>query len=137
MAVLMPSDPKSATSTACAATLTSTRTLQQHHIDDYGVVSASDGRVHTDPEWATPRHGTTLAQAMMVLGMVDIMVGEHFGVPRWTRSGEVSEVKFVAPLRPGDRITAVVQFVDENAFAFESHNQNRQVVMVGRGRVRL
>lgn len=79
-----------------------TRVIAQQQVDAYGAAGGSNGKIHIDPEWSLPRYGSTLAQAMMVLGAVELLLASHCTPPTWVRAGSPS-AKFLAPMRPGDQ----------------------------------
>ncbi len=85
----------------------SRRTLSQDQLDLFGVVGGSNGRIHIDAEWATPRYGSTIAQGMLVLGPVARIMAEACGEEAWLTAGSL-EAKFVGLARPGDVITVRV-----------------------------
>lgn len=77
----------------------------QEQMNEFGKASGSAGRVHTDPEWAEPRFGSTLPQGMMVVDLVVQMMVDACGLENWCDGGRM-RAKFVGMMRPGDTIVA-------------------------------
>jgi acyl dehydratase len=77
----------------------------QERMNEFGRASGSAGRVHTDPEWAGPVFGSTLAQGMMVVDLVVQMMVDACGLEKWCDGGRM-KAKFVGMMRPGDTIVA-------------------------------
>ena len=81
------------------------KTLTQEQIDRYAVVSGDGNPLHTDPRFAaSTRFGSTVAHGMLVLAYLSEMLTRAFG-EAWLRSGRL-KVRFRAPARPGDTVTA-------------------------------
>jgi acyl dehydratase len=77
----------------------------QERMNEFGRTSGSAGRVHTDPEWAEPVFGSTLAQGMMVVDLVVQMMVDACGLEKWFEGGRM-KAKFIGMMRPGDTIVA-------------------------------
>ncbi|CCG04287.1 MaoC family dehydratase [Blastococcus saxobsidens] len=112
--------------------------LTQERMNAFGDAAGSAGRVHTDPEWAEPVFGSTLAQGMLVLDpVVQMMVGVC-GSDNWFEGGRV-KAKFVGMTRPGDTVVARmkdVEVVEEEGRkrvrgSFSCETQAGVVVIVG------
>jgi acyl dehydratase len=96
--------------------LSATRwTLSQRHLDLFGRVSGSNGRIHVDPAWATPRFGGTVAQGMLLLSPVVRRMEEVCGEELWAAAGRI-EARFVGHARPGDIVISrlVVDSITES-----------------------
>lgn len=81
------------------------RTITQAQIDAYADASGDHNPIHVDPAFAasTPFEGT-IAHGMLVLALIGEMMFGAFG-ERWLTSGKL-KVRFKAPTRPGDTVTA-------------------------------
>src|SRR3972149_7139736 len=82
-----------------------TRTLTQAMIDAYAEASGDHNPIHIDPDFArTTPMGGTIAHGMLVLSFFSEMMTAAFG-EAWLRGGTL-DVRFRAPARPGDTVTA-------------------------------
>ena len=81
------------------------REITQERIHNYADASGDHNPIHVDPEFArgTP-FGGTIAHGMLVLSFISEMMTAAFG-QAWLSSGTL-EVRFRAPARPGDTVTA-------------------------------
>jgi len=93
-------------SLAAGATLpTVTKTITQEKINAYSLAGGDGNPLHTDPAFAaSTQFGGTIAHGMLVLAYVSEMLTAAFGED-WLASGRL-KVRFRAPARPGDRLTA-------------------------------
>jgi 3-hydroxybutyryl-CoA dehydratase len=84
------------------------RTLTQAMLNAYASASGDYNPIHIDEEFAknTPMGGT-IAHGMLVLSFISEMMTAAFG-ERWLASGSL-DVRFRAPARPGDIVTARAQ----------------------------
>jgi 3-hydroxybutyryl-CoA dehydratase len=82
-----------------------TRSLTQPMLNAYADASGDHNPIHIDEAFArtTPMQGT-IAHGMLVLSFISQMMTAAFG-ERWLASGSL-EVRFRAPARPGDTVTA-------------------------------
>jgi 3-hydroxybutyryl-CoA dehydratase len=82
-----------------------TRSLTQAMLNAYADASGDYNPIHIDEAFArtTPVQGT-IAHGMLVLSFISQMMTAAFGA-RWLASGSL-EVRFRAPARPGDTVTA-------------------------------
>jgi 3-hydroxybutyryl-CoA dehydratase len=81
------------------------RTLTQDRIDAYARASGDFNPIHIDEDFArTTPMGGTIAHGMLVLAFLSEMMTAAFG-RSWLESGRL-DVRFRAPSRPGDTITA-------------------------------
>ncbi len=81
------------------------RALSQDQLHAYAQAAGDHNPIHVDPEFArgTP-FGGTIAQGMLVLAIIGEMMYRAFG-ERWATGGRL-KVRFKAPARPGDTVTA-------------------------------
>jgi 3-hydroxybutyryl-CoA dehydratase len=81
------------------------RRITQEGIRRYAEASGDYNPIHVDEEYAraTP-FGGTIAHGMLVLAYVSEMMGGAFGHD-WLAGGRL-KVRFRAPARPGDTVTA-------------------------------
>ena len=102
-------------STAIASVV---RTITQPQIDAYADASGDHNPIHVDPAFAaaTPFAGT-IAHGMLVLALVGEMMHAAHG-DAWLRGGRL-KVRFKAPTRPGDKVTASATVARESADAVE------------------
>ena len=82
-----------------------TRQLTQPMLNAYAGASGDHNPIHIDEAFArTTPMGGTIAHGMLVLSFISEMMTAAFG-ERWLASGSL-DVRFRAPARPGDRVTA-------------------------------
>jgi 3-hydroxybutyryl-CoA dehydratase len=79
--------------------------LTQEQIARYAEASGDHNPLHIDPAFAaTTQFGGTIAHGMLVLAFVSEMLTFAFG-RAWLDSGRL-KIRFRAPARPGDTLTA-------------------------------
>ncbi|SHK14982.1 MaoC like domain-containing protein [Pseudonocardia thermophila] len=79
-----------------------TRTFTQQDLDDFGVASGGDGRIHTDPEFAArTRFGRPVVQGLYLLAVVEEAIRQ--ARPDWHDTGDVV-VRFRRPVLVGDTL---------------------------------
>jgi len=78
--------------------------IDQERIWRWANLSGDYNRLHIDPEYArqTPFKGT-IAHGPMSLAFLNELMMKSFGLG-WAKGGQLLEVRFVAPIRPGDHI---------------------------------
>ncbi len=115
------------------------RTLTQAQIDAYAAASGDHNPIHVDPTFAasTPFAGT-IAHGMLVLALIGEMMFGAFG-ERWLTSGKL-KVRFKAPTRPGDAVTASAQLVKHGddglaEYAVQCATAAGEIVIEGRATV--
>lgn len=114
------------------------RTITQAQIDAYAEASGDHNPIHVDPAFAaaTPFAGT-IAHGMLVLALIGEMMFGAFG-ERWLASGKL-KVRFKAPTRPGDTITASVERLKHDGglteYAVQCATAAGEVVIEGRATV--
>jgi 3-hydroxybutyryl-CoA dehydratase len=114
------------------------RTITQPQIDAYAGASSDHNPIHVDPAFAatTPFAGT-IAHGMLVLALIGEMMHAAHG-DAWLRAGRL-KVRFKAPTRPGDTVTASATVVKESAdaieYAVQCANQRGETLIEGRATV--
>ncbi|MBU4563617.1 MAG: MaoC family dehydratase [Proteobacteria bacterium] len=89
--------------------------IDQKRIDGWAALSGDFNRLHVDPVYAGKTHFKgTIAHGPMSLAFLNELMMTCFG-RAWARGGLLREVRFLAPIRPGDsiRIGGVVEQVTE------------------------
>ncbi len=109
--------------------------LSQEQIDRYADASGDHNPIHVDEEFAraTP-FGGTIAHGMLVLASISEMMAAGCG-EAWLTGGRL-RVRFRAPARPGDTITASAkpQAAREGkpqSYAVECRNQDDELLISG------
>ncbi len=123
---------------AGSALPTLVKALTQEKIDRYGSVSGDFNPLHTDPQFAAATEfGGTIAHGMLVLAYVSEMMTAAFG-ERWLAGGWL-KVRFRAPARPGDTVTASGQVLrvesGRTVCRVECRNQRNELLLDGEAAV--
>jgi len=80
------------------------KTLDQDRILCWARLSGDFNRLHVDPEYARQtRFQGAIAHGPMSLAFLNELMMEYFR-EGWAVGGKLLDVRFVVPLRPGDRI---------------------------------
>lgn len=114
------------------------RTITQDQIDAYADASGDHNPIHVDPAFAasTPFAGT-IAHGMLVLALIGEMMFAAVG-ERWLTSGKL-KVRFKAPTRPGETVTASAEPVKSDGgvaeYAVQCATAAGEVVIEGRATV--
>ncbi len=115
------------------------RTITQERIGRYAEASGDHNPIHVDEAFAqaTP-FGGTIAHGMLVLAAISEMMTAAFGAA-WLSGGRL-RIRFRAPARPGDTVTASAQAQsarEDGAFryAVECQNQAGEVLISGTAEV--
>ncbi len=88
-----------------------TRTITLEDILVYANISGDMNPVHTDPEYAkTTYFGGQIAHGMLVASMITSVLGNQLPGPGSVYLSQ--ELKFKAPVRPGDDLHARVTVLD-------------------------
>lgn len=108
--------------------------LTQDKIDRYALAGGDGNPLHTDPEFAAKtQFGGTIAHGMLVLAYLSEMMTAAFG-RAWLSGGRL-KVRFKAPARPGDTVSAVGHVVraegGRTVCAVECRNQRDEVLVSG------
>jgi acyl dehydratase len=111
-----------------------TREIPQSRIAAYADASGDHNPLHIDPQFAatTPFEGT-IAHGMLVLAMIGEMMHASFG-GEWLRQGRL-KVRFKAPARPGDTVTASAAPGVTGGYAVQCVNHRGEVLIEGRASV--
>ncbi len=115
------------------------RVVTQGRIDAYADASGDHNPIHVDAEFARGTlFGGTIAHGMLVLALIGEMMRGAFG-DDWSTSGKL-KVRFKAPTRPGDTVTASATLSKEGAdgaeYAVQCASQSGEVLIEGRASVR-
>lgn len=115
-----------------------TRALTQAMIDAYAQASGDYNPIHIDPDFArTTPMGGTIAHGMLVLSFISEMMTAAFG-ELWLRGGTL-DVRFRAPARPGDTVTARARPQEgkdgHRRYAVECVSQSGEVLISGTAEV--
>ncbi|MBU2548000.1 MAG: MaoC family dehydratase [Proteobacteria bacterium] len=79
--------------------------IDQGRIMKWAELSGDFNRLHVDPEFAgRTRFGGTIAHGPMSLAFLNELMTRVFGLA-WASAGRLIEVRFRAPVRPGERVT--------------------------------
>lgn len=111
------------------------RTITQSDITLYAGLTGDFAPHHVNAEFGkTTRFGTTIAHGLFTASLVDGALAAMF--PRGSLSVR-RELRFTAPVRPGDTITAVAEVAEVNAtdrmvtLTTTCTNQRGEVVVTG------
>jgi acyl dehydratase len=115
-----------------------TKMLTQAMVDAYARASGDFNPIHIDPDFArTTPMGGTIAHGMLVLASISEMMTATFG-ESWVSAGKL-DVRFRAPARPGDTVTARAEPSGEHAgffrYAVECISQKGDVLIAGTAEV--
>jgi 3-hydroxybutyryl-CoA dehydratase len=107
--------------------------ISQEQVQRYADASGDHNPIHVDADFArsTP-FGGTIAHGMLVLAMAGELMTRAFG-ERWLAGGRL-QVRFRAPARPGDTLTASA-LPQGAGYAVEIRNQDGAVVISGTAEV--
>ena len=84
-----------------------TKTIEQSDIDAFANVTGDHNPVHVDEEFAkTTRFGRRIAHGMLTASLISAVLANHLPGEGSVYLGQT--LKFVAPVFPGDEITARV-----------------------------
>ena len=114
------------------------RRLDQAMLDAYAKASGDFNPIHIDPAFAaTTQFGGTIAHGMLVLAFISEMMAAAFP-ERWPAAGRL-EVRFRAPARPGDTLTARATPASADGsilrYSVECSNQAGEVLISGTAEV--
>ena len=117
-----------------------TRTITQEQLSAYADASGDHNPIHVDEDFArTTMFGGTIAHGMLVLALIGEMMFAAHG-EAWASRGKL-KVRFKAPARPGDTITASAQLTREDAgsghveYAVQCANAAGETVIEGRASI--
>ena len=108
--------------------------VTQEKIDRYARAGGDGNPLHTDPEFAAQtQFGGTIAHGMLLLAYLSRMLTAAFG-QAWLSNGRL-KVRFRAPARPGDTVSAVGHVVraegGRTVCAVECRNQVGETLVSG------
>ncbi len=96
------------------------RTVTQTMIDAYAELSDDRNPLHVDPDFASStRYGGTIAHGLMGAGLLSVMLDRAFP-GSWSRGGRL-DLRFVAPVKPGQRVSTFGQLEAVDAQADGTH----------------
>jgi 3-hydroxybutyryl-CoA dehydratase len=112
--------------------------ITQEKVNRYADASGDGNPLHTDPEFAAQTmFGGTIAHGMLVLAYLSEMMTAAFG-RAWLSSGRL-KVRFKAPARPGDTVSAVGHVArlvsGRTVCAVECRNQRDEVLVGGEAEI--
>ena len=115
-----------------------TRTLTQEMLNTYAEASGDFNPIHIDEAFArTTPMGGTIAHGMLVLSFISEMMTGAFRTA-WLSTGTL-EVRFRAPARPGDTVTARATAQEPKngrlRYAVECISQTDEVLISGTAEV--
>jgi len=108
--------------------------VTQEKIDRYAAAGGDGNPLHTDPQFAAQtQFGGTIAHGMLLLAYLSRMLTAAFG-EAWLSNGRL-KVRFRAPARPGDKVSAVGHVVraesGRTVCAVECRNQAGETLVSG------
>ena len=114
--------------------------LDQAMLDAYAKASGDFNPIHIDPAFAaTTQFGGTIAHGMLVLAFISEMMTAAFP-ERWPAAGRL-DVRFRAPARPGDTVTARAAATKIEAdilrYSVECVSQTGEILISGSAEIRL
>ena len=117
-----------------------TRTITQQQLLAYAEASGDDNPIHVNEQFArTTMFGGTIAHGMLVLALIGEMMFAAHG-EAWASRGKL-KVRFKAPGRPGETITASAQLTREDVgsgnveYAVQCANAAGETVIEGRASI--
>ena len=112
--------------------------LTQEKINRYARAGGDGNPLHTDPQFAArTQFGGTIAHGLLVLAYLSEMMTAAFG-QAWLSGGRL-KVRFKAPARPGDTVSAVGRVVraegGRTVCEVECRNQRDELLISGEAEV--
>ena len=112
--------------------------INQEKVNRYALAGGDGNPLHTDPEFAArTMFGGTIAHGMLLLAYLSEMMTAAFG-RAWLSGGRL-KVRFKAPARPGDTVSAVGRVVRAEGgrmvCAVECRNERDEVLVSGEAEV--
>jgi 3-hydroxybutyryl-CoA dehydratase len=112
------------------------KTVSDEDIRTFARISGDVNPLHLDDEYArSTMFGGRIAHGMLVASLISAVIGTCLPGPGAIYMGQ--ELRFVAPVRPGDTITAIVRVEAWDdvkgrvTLATEVRNQNGETVVAG------
>jgi 3-hydroxybutyryl-CoA dehydratase len=119
---------------------TLTKTIADEEIKAFARISGDDNPIHVNDDYARgTMFGGRIAHGMLVAGLISAVLGNKLPGPGSIYMNQ--ELRFLAPVRPGERITARAQVTewDETKgrvkLLTEVTNQKGEVVISGEARL--
>ena len=117
-----------------------TKTITQEDIQAFARISGDTNPLHLDEDYArSTRFGGRIAHGLLVAGLISAVLGTKLPGPGAIYLGQ--ELRFTAPVRPGDTVTARVRVeaVDSAkgrvSLSTEVVNQDGAPVITGKARM--
>jgi len=112
--------------------------ITQEKVNRYAQAGGDGNPLHTDPEFAArTQFGGTIAHGMLLLAYLSEMMTAAFG-RAWLSGGRL-KVRFKAPARPGDTVSAAGRVVraegGRTVCAVECRNERDEVLVSGEAEV--
>jgi acyl dehydratase len=115
-------------------------TVTREMIDAFAELSGDTNPVHLDEDYARgTRFGGTIAHGLLVVSLLSALLGTELPGPGAIYLGQ--DLRFRAPVKPGDTITARVTVTGWNPdngrvnLATEAENQDGVTVLTGEARL--
>ncbi len=109
---------------------TATLDVDQDKINLYAEITGDPNPIHTDPAFAaTTEMGAVIAHGTMSANLIWQAARETFGPD--VGAGAELDIKFLRPVRVGDRVTAGGEQADDGAWSVWVRNQNEETVIAG------
>lgn len=78
--------------------------ISQKRINAWAAISGDYNPLHVDPQYARKtRFKKTIAHGPLLLAFLNQLMMKCFG-PAWMTHGKMSDIRFIAPIYPGDSI---------------------------------
>ncbi|MGQ9582474.1 MAG: MaoC family dehydratase [Thermoplasmatota archaeon] len=117
-----------------------TRTVTDEDIISFAKLTGDSNPIHLDENYArNTRFGRRIAHGALSVGLISAVLGNILPGPGTIFLSH--EIKFVAPVYIGDRITAVVEILELNrekktiSLKTECSNQEGRIVVTGKALV--
>ena len=102
--------------------------VTQEMICRYADAAEDHNPLHVDPEFAkTTRYEGTIAHGMLGVAFIQELLVRTFGRD-WLENGKI-EVSFMAPVRPGDAVSAEAKIINVVPVEGDEHRKNIQIRM--------
>jgi 3-hydroxybutyryl-CoA dehydratase len=110
------------------------REITQEKVNRYALAGGDGNPLHTDPQFAArTMFGGTIAHGLLLLAYLSEMMTAAFG-RAWLSGGRL-KIRFKAPARPGDTVSAVGRVVraegGRTVCEVECRNQSDEVLVSG------
>ncbi|MCW3003136.1 MAG: MaoC domain protein dehydratase [Conexibacter sp.] len=125
---------------AVSADLRGTLAMSQERIDRWADLSGDRNPLHVDPDFAaSTRFGGTIAHGHIALAALEHVFVDALG-DRWLRGGELSDIRFRSPVRPGHEyalsaIETAPHPGEERSWTLEVRDPDGTSCVIGRARL--